>query len=208
LGGSLALPGPRRLGGSLALPGPRRLGGSLALPSRPRVYLGAGWRAKKNGVATAMAFRRLAERVPGVRGVVFAEEPEAEAAAYARWGVEGVAVRAVCGQQRLWAAVAGYGVALHLDYRRTIGRFAGECAALGVPCVATAGATMQRACFPGLMVEPWDVEGAAALAARLLADGVFRQRAVGAAARAIERYALEPMARRFRAALGRLEVSP
>ena len=200
-----------RLGRSLALPAdprngtgddPRgRLGRSLALPAAaddgPVVYLGAGFRAKKNGVATAMAFRRLREAVPGIRGVVFVEDTAAEAEAYRAWGVEGVETRPVCEQQALWPQIAACDLALHLDYRRTIGRFSGECAALGTPCISTAGATMQRACFPELIAEPWDVERAVVLARRLLTDPVFRQRQVARAACAIERYGLAPTAARL-----------
>lgn len=164
----------------------------------PRVYLGAGFRAKKNGVATAMALRRLRARVPGVRGVVFVEEPAAEAEAYRAWGIEGVQARPACEQSALWPHAAACDLALHLDYRRTVGRFSGECAALGVPCISTAGATMQRACFPDLLVEPWDVERAAALAHRLLEDPGFRRRQIARAACAIERFALAPMAARLR----------
>ena len=195
-----------RLGGSLALPpAQRHAQTSLGVaPAEPRVYLGAGFRAKKNGVATAMAFRRLRERVPDARGVVFAEEPEAEAEGYRVWGVEGVEVRPACDQPTLWPQVAACGLALHLDYRRSVGRFSGECAALGVPCVSTAGATMQRACFPELIVEPWDVEGAAALGARVLREPLFRDHAVAEAGRAVERFALAPMAARLREALSRL----
>jgi len=206
-----------RLGRSLALPAdprngtgddPRgRLGRSLALPAAaddgPVVYLGAGFRAKKNGVATAMAFKRLRGSVPDIRGVVFVEEPAAEAAAYRAWGVGGVETRPVCEQPALWPQIAACDLALHLDYRRTIGRVSGECAALGIPCISTAAATMQRACFPELVVEPWDVERAAALARRLLEDPVFRQRQIARAACAIERYALVPMASRLQRLLRR-----
>jgi hypothetical protein len=94
--------------------------------------------------------------------------------------------------------VARCDLALHLDHRRTIGRFSGDCAALGVPCVSTAGATMQRACFPDLVVGPWDVEGAAELGAGILRDRAFARGVVGKAARAVAAYDLEPLARRFR----------
>jgi glycosyltransferase involved in cell wall biosynthesis len=142
---------------------------------------------------------------PGERrepsALVFAEEPEAERQGYRLWGVEGVEVRPACPQGDYWRQAAACGLALHLDYRRTIGRFSAECAALGVPCISTAGATMQRACFPDLIVEPWDVEGAAALAERVLADPAFRAGVVARAARAVEAFDLAPMAARFREAL-------
>ncbi len=70
-----------------------------------------------------------------------------------------------------------------------------------MPCISTAGATMQRALWPDLIVEPWDVEAAAALAERLLRDPTFRERVVAHAARALEPYALAPAAARFRQAL-------
>ncbi len=170
----------------------------------PRVWLGAAFRATKNGLATALAFQRLRERFPEGRApeaLVFADQPEAERRAYADWGIEGVSVLPTCAQPELWRRAARCDLALHLDHRRTIGRFSGDCAALGIPCVSTAGATMQRACFPDLTVEPWDVEGAAELGAGLLRDRALA-RGVGAkAARAVAAFDLEPMARRFRQAL-------
>jgi len=177
---------------------------SLDRRHSPVALLGAGFRPKKNGIATALAFGRLRSRFhPTPRAVVFAEEPQAERAAYAQWRIEGVAVRPACPQPSLWRQLARCDLVLHLDYRHTIGRLAGECAALGVPCIGTAGATMQRALFPELIVEPWDVDGAAALATRLLRDPLLRDRVVARAARAVEAYDLEPMAARFRGLLRR-----
>jgi hypothetical protein len=178
-----------------------------------QILLGSALRPKKNGLATALASRRLRELwatrgrdappTGGPTGIVFAEEPEAERRAYELWGIEGVDVLPSCPQPDYWRQVAACDLALHLDYRRTIGRFSAECAALGVPCISTAGATMQRALFPELVVESWDVAGAAALAERLLRDPIFRNRVVAQAAVAIQPYALEPMAARFREALAR-----
>jgi len=171
---------------------------------KSQVLLGSALRPKKNGLATALAFRRLRERVaPQPMAIVFAEEPEAERRAFELWGIEGVEVLPSRPQPDYWRQAAACDVALHLDYRRTIGRFSAECAALGVPCVSTAGATMQRALFPELIVEPWDVEGAAALAERLVSEPMFRDRVVAQAAVAVQPYALEPMAARFREALAR-----
>jgi hypothetical protein len=171
---------------------------------RPRVWLGAAFRATKNGLATALAFQRLRERFPeggAPQAIVFADEPEAEGRAYSAWGIEGVSVLPTCAQPDLWRRAARCALALHLDHRRTIGRFSGDCAALGVPCVSTAGATMQRACFPDLTVEPWDVEGAAAVGAGLLRDRALAGGVTAKAARAVAAFDLEPMARRFRQAL-------
>ncbi|HUT37377.1 MAG TPA: hypothetical protein VNE39_28095 [Planctomycetota bacterium] len=209
------------------------------LESGISILLGSGFRAKKNGLATALAFRRLRSLWAGPPGLgdpcagnggtvalsresatvrplpaahpagpcpaalVFAEEPEAEREAFRLWGIEGVEVRPTCPQPDYWRRAAACGLALHLDYRRTIGRFSAECAALGVPCISTAGATMQRACFPDLIVEPWDVEGAATLAQRLLRDPTFRDRVLDRAAGALEPFDLAPSAARFRQALAR-----
>jgi len=170
----------------------------------PLVLLGAGFRPKKNGIASAMAFRRLRSAEPAARAVVFADEPDAEREAYAAWDVQGVEVRpSTCDQPLYWRAAAACDLALHLDYRRTIGRFSADCAALGVPCISTDGATMQRALFPDLIVGPWDVEGAVALALRLLRSPVFRDRVVEKAASAVEALDLKPMGRRFRELLRR-----
>jgi hypothetical protein len=184
----------------------------------PLLLLGSPFRPRKNGLATALAFRQLrkgdryvlpGQNVPvpfspfSPEAIVFAEEPEAEREAYRLWGVQGVEVRPACSQPDYWGEAARCDLALHLDYRRTIGRFSAECAALGIPCISTAGATMQRALFPELVVEPWDVDGAAALAARLLRDPILRDRVVASAARAVEAYGLAPMARRFHEVLER-----
>ena len=175
-----------------------------AIRNSSLVLLGSGFRAKKNGVATAMAFRRLRASEPSARALLFAEEPDAERTAYALWGVEGVDVRpATCDQPVYWRQAARCDLALHLDYRRTVGRFSGECAALGVPCISTASVTMQRTCFPELIVDPWDVEGAAVLAARVLRDPLFRGRVVARAAEAVAPFDLAPMAARLRALLRR-----
>lgn len=173
-------------------------------PTQPRVWLGSAFRATKNGLATALAFQRLRERFPeggAPQAIVFAKEPEAERRAYADWGINGVSVLPHCAQPDLWRRVARCALALHLDHRRTIGRFSGECAALGIPCVGTAGVTMQRACFPDLTVAPWDVEGAADLGAGLLCDRALAGGVTAKAARALGAFDLEPMARRFRQAL-------
>ena len=173
-------------------------------PAPPRVWLGAAFRPKKNGIATALAFRRLRERVsPPPQALVFADEPEAEREAYAAWGIHGVEVRPACDQPSLWRQVARCRLALHLDYRRTVGRFSADCAALGIPCVSTAGATMQRACFPDLVAEPWDVDGATATAARLLRHPLFREQVVARAAEALAPYDLAPMALRLREHISR-----
>ncbi len=169
---------------------------------QPVVLLGAGFRPRKNGLATALAFRRLRQRRSNhCRGIVFAEAPEAERAAYRAWAIAGVEVLPTCPQPEYWRVLAACDLALHLDYRRTIGRLAGEAAALGVPSISTAGATMQRACFPELIVEPWDPHGAADLAQRLLSDEPFRRRVLAHAGRAVEAFDLAPMAARFRKAL-------
>ena len=182
------------------------------------ILLGAGLRPKKNGLATALAFRRLRQLLTSRRfqtcgrlgiapscesatvrpsALVFAEQPEAEREALRLWDIEGIEVRPACDQPDYWRQAAGCALALHLDYRRTIGRFSAECAALGVPCISTKGATMQRALWPDLLVEPWDVEAAAALAERLLRDPTFRDRVVAHAARALEPFDLAPAADRF-----------
>jgi len=178
--------------------------GPKMTPDVFRVLLGAGLRPRKNGLASALAFRLLRRRsaLP-VRAMVFAEDPDAERRAYALWDIEGVDVQPLRPQPRYWPALAACDLALHLDYRRTIGRLAAECAALGVPCVGTAGATMQRALWPDLIVEPWDVGAAAALADRLLRDPAFRGRAVARAAEAVRPFDLAPMAERFRRILRR-----
>ncbi len=191
------------------VPVPLPLAAMRAVPrsrsSPPLVYLGSGFRAKKNGIATALAFARLRSLLrPAPRGVVFEDDVEAERRAYAAWGIEGVEVRPSCDQQELWRQVACCDLGLHLDYRRTVGRFSGECAALGLPCISTASVTMQRVAFPELIVEPWDVEGAALLAARVLRDPQLHARLVSQAARAIEPYDLAPLGARLRELLGSL----
>lgn len=187
----------------LPLPVPLEALRAAASGLRPTasVLLGSGFRAKKNGLASALAFKRLRERHGALTGLVFASDPEAERRAYAAWGIEGVEVRPIVPQPDYWRAAAECSLALHLDYRRTIGRFSAECAALGIPCISTASATMQRACFPALIVPPWDVLGAASLADRLLADGDFRRRVLARAADALEPIALAALAARLRAIL-------
>jgi hypothetical protein len=163
-------------------------------------YLGSAFRPKKNGLATALAFRTIRERIaPTATAIVFspAQAAKEEAEAFARWGIEGVEVAESRGQDRLWPTVAQCELGLHLDFRRSIGRFSVECAGLGIPCISTPGIFMQRALFPEIIVDPWDVEGAASMAERLLRDPGFYDSVARRAAAELEHFDLEPMAARF-----------
>lgn len=162
------------------------------------VLLGSGFHARKNGLATALAFRQIRNTVaPEARGIVFCSDPQAEAKCYAKWGVQGVdALKGRC-QAELWPVAAQCQLALHLDFRRSIGRFSVDCAGLGIPCISTGGIFMQRALFPDLIIDPWDVDGAVRLAELLMRDPTFYDVVTKRAANALEDFDLEPMAAQF-----------
>lgn len=62
---------------------------------------------------------------------------------------------------------------LHLDYRQIWGRFALDCAAVGMPCIAPDNFYTQKTLFPGLCVHSQDIEGAVQLAKKLLKNNNF-----------------------------------
>lgn len=57
---------------------------------------------------------------------------------------------------------------LHLDFRQIWGRFALDCAAVGMPCIAPENFYTQKRLFPRLCVNYQDIDGAVKLAKELL----------------------------------------
>lgn len=62
---------------------------------------------------------------------------------------------------------------LHLDYRQIWGRFALDCAAVRMPCIAPDNFYTQKTLFPRLCVNSQDIEGAVKLAKELLKNNGF-----------------------------------
>lgn len=62
---------------------------------------------------------------------------------------------------------------LHLDYRQIWGRFALDCAAVRMPCIAPENFFTQKTLFPRLCVNYQDIDGAVKLAKKLLNDKFF-----------------------------------
>jgi len=62
---------------------------------------------------------------------------------------------------------------LHLDYRQIWGRFALDCAAVRMPCIAPDNFYTQKTLFPRLCVNSQDIEGAVKLAKELLKNNSF-----------------------------------
>jgi len=73
--------------------------------------------------------------------------------------------------QRLNSSFLG----LHLDYRQIWGRFALDCAAVRMPCIAPDSFYTQKRLFPRLCVDFQDIEGAVGLAKELLRNKSFYQ---------------------------------
>jgi hypothetical protein len=87
---------------------------------------------------------------------------------------------------------------LDLNNRETVGRNALDCAALGIPCVATARSDLQPRLFPETtLADAWDIEAAVQLSARLLAEPAFYQRVAAYAAEAVQQYDVAHFAQRF-----------
>ncbi|HBC91805.1 MAG TPA: hypothetical protein DCZ10_02585, partial [Pelotomaculum sp.] len=62
---------------------------------------------------------------------------------------------------------------LHLDFRQIWGRFALDCAAVRMPCIAPDNFYTQKRLFPRLCVSYQDIDGAAKLAKELLKNNSF-----------------------------------
>lgn len=62
---------------------------------------------------------------------------------------------------------------LHLDYRQIWGRFALDCAAVRMPCIAPDNFYTQKKLFPRLCVDSQDIDGAVKLAKELLKNSTF-----------------------------------
>lgn len=62
---------------------------------------------------------------------------------------------------------------IHLDYRQIWGRFALDCAAVKMPCIAPDSFYTQKKLFPRLCVNCLDIDGAVRLAKKLLKDKSF-----------------------------------
>lgn len=62
---------------------------------------------------------------------------------------------------------------LHLDYRQIWGRFALDCAAVRMPCIAPDNFYTQKKLFPRLCVNYQDIDGAVKLAKELLENNSF-----------------------------------
>ena len=84
--------------------------------------------------------------------------------------------------------LAEINLAVLLTTRATTGRPAAEFAGVGVPCIGTPANAHQRRCYPGLCVDPFDVDQATTLAERLLSEEAFYNRAIRTA-----RYGLDTL---------------
>jgi hypothetical protein len=190
--------------GSLAIPVPVDIITEYAFdPSErvkpPLVYLKSSIeRPCNNGLSTALAFKRLREIMGGnVHGLVFCENPDRAVTDYTSWGIEAVQARPFEPHPGLWSSLASCSLGLSMDYRVALGRFSGESAALGIPTVGNSNLTMQRELFPDLCVDPWDIDSAAQLGARLLLDPTYRDRVCQEAALALARYRPAVVAEQF-----------
>lgn len=62
---------------------------------------------------------------------------------------------------------------LHLDYRQIWGRFALDCAAVRMPCIAPDNFYSQKTLFPRLCIDYQDIDGAVKLAKELMKNNSF-----------------------------------
>lgn len=67
---------------------------------------------------------------------------------------------------------------LHLDYRQIWGRFALDCAAVRMPCIAPDNFFTQKKLFPRLCVNYQDIDGAVKLAKKLINNDSFYEEVV------------------------------
>jgi hypothetical protein len=93
---------------------------------------------------------------------------------------------------------------IDLNNRETVGRNALDCAALGIPCVATNRSDLQRRLYPYTTLEDsWGIDQAVELCQRLLHDPGFYQQVIDYAAKAIQQFDLASFRQRFQSILDR-----
>jgi len=69
-------------------------------------------------------------------------------------------------------------IGLHLDYRQIWGRFALDCAAVRMPCIAPDNFYTQKRLFPGLCVNHQDIDGVVRLVGELLKSNSFYEEVI------------------------------
>jgi hypothetical protein len=151
---------------SLARPRGERDGGLAAIGAPPTA-------TAKNGLISALVAARC-----GLRALAFGTPQDGADLAAA--GVD-ASVMPVTGSIDSARIIAQAYLGVHLDPRDTWGRFALDCAAVGIPCVGSNRAQTQRQLFPELTVDWLDCDLAATLVGRLGADSAFYEQCVARA---------------------------
>lgn len=175
----------------------------VVLLSAPTRFCGA---ASQLPIATHLAFRRLAAERPGLEGVCFAydeaERRQAQAVLRDLGLASRVAVRPyVRPLGRFLELLARCRLVLWLPHAVIQGRTAMMAACLGVPMVTSEEIETHRTLFPSTTVRWHDVDGAVALARRLLDDRAFATTVCRVARAAVDAYAIPHARRRLEAAV-------
>jgi hypothetical protein len=148
---------------SLARPPGERDAGLAAIGAPPTA-------TAKNGLISALVAARS-----GLRALTFGTPQDGDDLAAAGVDATVVPVTDSIDSARI---IAQAHVGVHLDPRDTWGRFALDCAAVGIPCVGSNRAETQRQLFPELTVDWLDCDLATTLVGRLGADSAFYERCV------------------------------
>lgn len=162
--------------GMLGVPFPlKRVREELCPPVQKKrtihVGCGTGKSFNRNGIVNLAALAEIG--LPGVVDVWGPEDIE-----YVRQIKKYIPIPPICFSHtprwedyiaRLNHSVLG----LHLDFRQIWGRFALDCAAVRMPCIAPDNFYTQKKLFPRLCVSYQDVEGAVKLAGELLRNNSF-----------------------------------
>jgi hypothetical protein len=171
----------------------------VVLLSAPTRFCGP---ASQLPITTHLAFRRLAAERPGLDGLCFtydeAERRQAEAILRELGLASRVRVQPyVRPLGRFLDLVRTCRLGLSLPHAVIQGRTALMAACLGIPLVASEEIETHRTLFPETTVRWHDVDGALALARRVLDDGGFAARVREGARAAVEYYAVPRATRRL-----------